>query len=232
MTAGWQSLSAQEILIQWTGVVRNDLLQPVPFAHIIVQRDFRGTVSDPHGMFTIITYPHDTLLISSVGYKSVKIPVPNFTNDDPKHYIKDIVLEEDAIMLSELVIFPWRTYREFREAFMALELHEDDLIRAYRNITMMQEQIYNAIANRQASPNANFRDAINNRTNRMMTYGHMFPTYTISNPMAWAQFFHALQSGDFRRREDGNNERRPTVIEDIRRTPTLIEENNQNNINR
>jgi hypothetical protein len=181
--------------------VRNDLLQPVPFAHIIVQKDFRVTSSDMNGMFTIITYPRDTLLISCIGYKPRKIPVPDMANNESKHYLKDIIMQEDTIMLSEIVIFPWKTYKEFKDAFMALELPEDDLQRAYRNIAIMQEQIYNAIANRQASPNSNFRDAMKNRTNRMMTYGHMYPTYMITNPFAWAQFFQALQNGDFKQKE-------------------------------
>jgi len=213
--AGFQALSAQEILVQWTGVVRNELLQPIPFAHLIVLKDLRGTVSDPQGMFTIITFPRDTLLISCMGYKQRKIPVPNLTYEDSRHYIKDIFLEEETIMLSEVTIFPWKTYREFKEAFISLDLPEDDLIRAYRNIAVLQEQIYNAVANRMASPTANFRDAMNNRTNRMMTYGHMYPTYSITNPIAWAQFFQALRNGEFKKKDNYNSEKPPSVIEEM-----------------
>ena len=217
---GFSALSAQEILVQWTGVVRNELLQPIPFAHVIVQKDFRGTVSDPQGMFTIITFPRDTLLISCVGYKLRKIPVPSLSYEDSRHYIKDVIMEEETIMLSEVMIFPWKTYREFKEAFIALELPEDDLQRAYRNIAVLQEQIYNAIASRTASPTANFRDAMNSRTNRMMTYGHMYPTYSITNPIAWAQFFQALRNGDFQKKENTDNSKPPSVIEGINKEKT------------
>jgi len=199
---GWQVVSAQEILIQWTGVVRDEMLQPIPHAHVISQRDLRGTVSNAEGRFTIITYPLDTLFVSFVGYMPLRVPVPNFTQADSRHYIKDIIMEEDPIMLSELIIFPWRTFREFREAFRALELPEDDLQRAYRNIAVLQQQINSAIWNRTPSPNVNFRDVMNSRTNRMMTLGHMFPTYSITNPIAWARFFQALQRGEFRIRDD------------------------------
>ena len=212
--SGWQILSAQEILVQWTGVVRNELLQPIPYVHIIAQKDFRPAVSDPNGMFTIITYPRDTLLISCVGYQPRKVPVPNIRHDDPKHYIKDVILDEEVIQLSEVVIFPWKTYKEFKEAFMALELPEDDLQRAYHNIAIIQEQIYSAISNRPASASANFRDMVNNRTTRMMTYGHMYPTYQITNPIAWAQFFQALRNGEFRKKDDTAPARRPTMVEE------------------
>ena len=218
--AGWQTSFSQEILVQWTGVVRNEQLEPVPFAHIIVKKDFRGTVSDPQGMFTIITYPRDTLLISCMGYKARKIPVPNISYDDSKHYIRDIIMEEDVIALSEVVIFPWKTYQEFKEAFIALELPEDDLQRAYRNIAIVQEQIYNAIATRGASPTANFRDAMAARNNRMMTYGHMYPTYAITNPIAWAQFFQALRNGEFKKKENTGSDNKPSVIDEYNKMNT------------
>ena len=213
---GLQMLSAQEILIQWTGVVRDDLLDPIPFAHVIVQKDFRGTVSDPQGMFTIITYPSDTLYVSCIGFKPRKIPVPRLTEADSKHYIKDIILNPDTIMLSEVVIFPWKTYKEFKDAFMALELPEDDLQRAYRNIAIMQDQIYNSISNRPASPTANFRDMMTRRTDRMMTYGHMYPTYSITNPLAWARFFNALRSGEFKKKENEDSGKKQSVVDEIK----------------
>ena len=208
-----QTLSAQEALIQWTGTILDELMQPIPYAHVIVQKDFRGTSSDLQGKFTIITFPGDTLLISCIGYMPVKIPVPNFSHDDSRHFFRDIVLNEDPIMLRELIVFPWKTYREFREAFLALELPEDDLQRAYRNIAFLQERIYNAINSQTLTPNANFRDLTNLRTNRMMTLGHMYPTYAIANPIAWAQFFQALRNGDFRVRENTNKP--PSVFEEI-----------------
>ena len=207
-------MSAQEILVQWTGVVRNELLQPIPYAHILVKKDFRGTVSDPSGMFTIITFPRDTLLVSCMGYKPRKIPVPNISYDESKHYLKDIILEDDVYTLSEVVIYPWKTYKEFKDAFIALQLPEDDLIRAYHNIAIVQEQIYNAISNRPASASANFRDLMNARTNRMMTYGHMYPTYQITNPIAWAQFFQALRNGEFNKKENTAPARKTSTFEE------------------
>ena len=217
---GWQTLLAQEILIQWTGVIRNELLEPIPYAHVIVQKDWRATASDQQGMFTIITYPRDTLLVSCIGYKPRKIPVPNFSYLDSKHYIKDIILEEDIYTLSDVVVFPWKTYKEFKDAFMALNLPEDDLQRAYHNIAVMQEQIHSAIANRPASASANFRDLTNARTNRMMTYGHMYPTYAITNPLAWARFFQALRDGEFQKKDNTSSERRPSMIEEINNEKT------------
>jgi hypothetical protein len=208
-----EPLQAQEVLLQWTGVVRNDLLEPIPYAHILVKKDYRGTISDPQGLFTIITFPGDTLLISCVGYKSRKIPVPNISTEDSKHYIRDIIMETDTIMLSEVVIFPWKTYKEFKDAFMALDLPEDDLQRAYRNIAVIQEQIYHSLMNRPASTTTNFRDVMSARHHRMMSYGHLYPTYMITNPLAWARFFKALRDGEFKRKENRESEQ-PSAVEE------------------
>jgi len=94
-------------------------------------------------------------------------------------------------------------------------LPDDDLVRAYRNIAVMQEQIYNAIANRPASPTTNFRDVMNTRTNRMMTYGHFYPSYSITNPIAWAQFIQALRNGEFRKKENTGSAKPPSLIENL-----------------
>jgi hypothetical protein len=209
-------LFAQEVLLQWTGVVRNELMQPIDATYVISQRDSRGTITDAQGRFTIITYPRDTLWVSSLGYRAARIAVPQIPQGASRHFTQDIILVEDTIMLRELVILPWKTYREFREAFLALELPEDDLQRAYHNIAMMQQQLRRSLHGRQPSPNANFRDVMNTRHNRMMNLGHMYPMYQIGNPLAWARFFQALQSGEFTKRDDYET---PSVFEEV------IEEN-------
>lgn len=144
----------------------------------------------------------------------MKVPVPSAPNS--QHYIKDIIMQTDTIMLSEVVIVPWKTYTEFKEAFLALELPEDDLLRAYRNIAIMQAQMQNVIANRPASPTSNFRDFNNSRYNQMMAYGNVLPTYSITNPFAWAQFFQALRNGDFKKKEDKPDD--TSVLDEYNRT--------------
>jgi hypothetical protein len=81
----------------------------------------------------------------------------------------------------------------------------------------VQEQIYYAIANRGVSPTANFRDAMAARNNRMMTYGHMYPTYSITNPIAWAQFFQALRDGEFKKKENSGSAKPPSFVEALQK---------------
>lgn len=208
-------LQAQEILIQWTGSVRDELLNPVPFAHIIEKKDYRGTIADPEGRFTIIAYPNDTLYITSIGFKPKTVITPNVQETDSKHILQDIFLQEDTVFLSEVVIFPWKTYNEFKEAFLALDMPEDDLKRAYSNINLIQSQMAQNILSRQTSPTASFRDMMAARNNKLMNMGHILPTYSITNPLAWAQFFMALKNGEFKKKYQPASSKTSSLVEII-----------------
>jgi hypothetical protein len=74
---------------------------PLESASIYVENSTIGTVSNVDGKF-ILSVPreleNDTLVISSIGYKSFRVPVKEFVNDE------DIFLEEDIAALDEVLI--------------------------------------------------------------------------------------------------------------------------------
>lgn len=75
--------------------------EPIESASVYVQNSTIGTVSNTDGKFVLLVpkqYSNDTLVISSIGYKSFKIPVNEFDNT------QDIFLEEDIAGLDEIVI--------------------------------------------------------------------------------------------------------------------------------
>ncbi|TXE15759.1 carboxypeptidase-like regulatory domain-containing protein [Psychroserpens burtonensis] len=77
------------------------MLAPIESASIYVKNTTIGTVSNSDGKF-ILQIPQefakDTLVISSIGYKSYKIPVIEFDNS------LDIYLEEDVASLDEIIL--------------------------------------------------------------------------------------------------------------------------------
>lgn len=76
-------------------------LMPIESASIYVQNTAIGTVSNADGKFAIripLEYVKDTLIISSIGYKSFKIPVNEFDNS------QDVYLEDDVATLDEVVL--------------------------------------------------------------------------------------------------------------------------------
>jgi hypothetical protein len=77
------------------------MLAPIESASIYVKNTTIGTVSNSDGKFILQVpqeFAKDTLIISSIGYKSYKIPVIEFDNS------LDIYLEEDVASLDEIIL--------------------------------------------------------------------------------------------------------------------------------
>lgn len=76
-------------------------LMPIESASIYVQNTTIGTVSNADGKFVLVVpneFVNDTLIVSSIGYKSFKISVAEFDNT------VEIYLEEDVASLDEVLL--------------------------------------------------------------------------------------------------------------------------------
>ena len=74
---------------------------PIESASIYVKNTTIGTISNTDGKFVLIVprrYANDTLVISSIGYKSVKTLVSDFNNSE------DVFMDEDIASLDEVII--------------------------------------------------------------------------------------------------------------------------------
>jgi hypothetical protein len=179
-------------LIQFTGRVTDELLQPMPFAQVLVLQNYRGAITNIYGNFSLVVEEQDSVLISAVGFKNRYLVIPP---DLPtKFYTKDIVLRMDTLAIAEAQIYPWKTYEDFKEAFVNLKLPTDDMERARRNIALIRTQI---IMDHEPSARANFQYVMEKQYQQTFTQGQ-FPSYQILNPFAWAKFFKALKQGDFK----------------------------------
>lgn len=190
LTTTFGKTEAQERqYIQFSGFVFNAESEPLPYVHIISTMSRRGTISDRTGIFSIITQPQDTIIFSSVGYKTTYFELPAMLVS--YHYTHDIIMERDTIMLEEVRVFPWATYEEFKEAFLSLELPEDDYDFAIRNLAIIQAQIE---GNDMPSPGVAYRQVMERQNLQNYTYGQ-YPINNLLNPVAWARFFDALKRG-------------------------------------
>jgi hypothetical protein len=87
------------------GTIVNDNNQlPLSNVNIININKVRGTVSDSKGNFEIEVGVTDTLHLSLIGFKSIKIRV---TNDWVKNKTTKIQMTESAIALEEVIIRPY-----------------------------------------------------------------------------------------------------------------------------
>ncbi len=179
-------------LIQLTGKITDELLQPLPFAHILILNNYRGAITNVYGNFSLVVEEGDSVLVSAVGYKRKYMEMPG---NLPSLFLqKDIILQIDTLAIAEAQIYPWKTYEEFKDAFVNLKLPTDDMERARRNIALIRTQI---IMDHEPSARQNFRYVMEQQYQQTFIQGQ-FPSYQIFNPFAWAKFFKALKRGDFK----------------------------------
>jgi len=194
---GQRKREVEDELVQFSGMVRDLQHRSLPNVNIIILNERRGTTTDQRGMFSFVVRPNDTILFSHMGHKGTIHVIPDSLGG--QQYPADIFMVSDTFQLAEVRIYPWKTYHEFKEAFLALDLHDEDEQRAYYNIALIKTQI--KMNDYGPSPNINFREVMKQQYNQLYTAGQM-PYYTIFDPMRWAKFFESLRKGDFKQDDD------------------------------
>ena len=185
-------------LVQFSGVVvTGDSLQPVPFSSIMIRSTFRGTVSDYFGFFSFVARMHDTVEFSAIGFKKATFIIPDTLTDNRCSLIQ--ILRRDTILLKDVVIYPWPTKEQFKEAFLALRLHDDDIERAKKNLDPTTMSFISE--NTPMDGSMNFRNQMLQQSSQLYYAGQATPN-NLLNPIAWAKFIQAWQNGAFKKKKD------------------------------
>lgn len=186
-----------ENLVQFTGVVvTGDSLKPVAYTHIIDKNRGYGTISDYYGYFSFAAYKGDTIEFSAIGFKKGVFIIPD-TIRAPR-YTTFQLMTKDTIYLSETVIYPWPSKEQFKEAFLSLEVPDDDLEIARKNLEA--SQIYLRAMEMPMDGSMNYRYMMDQNISKMYSYGAIQPYYAIFDVFAWARFIEAWQQGKFKRK--------------------------------
>lgn len=185
-------------LIQFSGVVvAADSLNAVPFTNIIIENTYRGTSSDYYGYFSFVARENDTIIFSAVGYKKSKYIIPDTIRGNRYSLIK--VMAPDTLTLDETVIYPWPTKEQFVQAFMDMEVPDDDLERARKNLA--KAEMKERARNYGMDASMNYSNYMNQQTSKLYYIGQPQPI-SLLNPFAWAKFIKAWKNGDFKRDKD------------------------------
>ena len=180
-------------VVQITGIVaETDSSAGVPFVNVRIKGTARGTVSDYYGFFSIVARESDTLVFSCVGYSPAVAFLPDHLESD--NYYLLAKMGKDTIHLKTVGIRPYNA-KNFGEAFVNLELKDDDYDRAMKNLS---QQELDAI--KQGMPmdgGLNYKNAMQQRSYALYNAGGL-PSPSILNPFAWAKFFKALKEGKFK----------------------------------
>jgi hypothetical protein len=187
----------KEKLVQFSGVVvASDSLQPVPFASVMIRHANRGTVTDYYGFFSFVAIKGDTVDFSYLGYRKGMFIIPDTLTEERYSLIQ--VLVRDTVTLKETVIYPWPSKEEFRRAFLELNVPDNDLARAERNLQLAErKEVKDAVP---YDGSINYKYAMQQQQSRLYNAGQ-YPTSNLFNPLAWAQFIKAWKEGAFKKKD-------------------------------
>lgn len=185
-------------LVELSGVVMtSDSLQPVFYCNIGVVGTARGTISDLNGFFSIVMRKGETVQFSAIGYKDAMFSVPDTLSENRYSLIQ--LMTNDTVNLPETVIYPWPKPHELKSAFLKLDIPDDDVARAKKNL---EEEKLRAIAyTMKGDAGENWSWIQRQRVNDYWTYNQ--PKHiNLLNPFAWASFIKAWKNGDFKKKEE------------------------------
>ena len=172
----------------------SDSLRGVPFAHIIIKQVNRGTISNFQGFFSFVAAKGDTIVFTSIGYKKQEFVIPDSLKLDKYSVIQ--LMTQDTIYLPETIIHPWPTPEQFREAFLTLNIPDDDYERAKKNLE--RERLKELGKSMAMDGNQNSDYYLRQEAARFY-YNGQYPPLNIFDPLRWAEFFNAWQNGEFKR---------------------------------
>ena len=188
-------------LIQFSGIaVSQDSLNPVPFAAVMVKNTNRGTTTDYYGYFSFVAKKGDTIVFTSLGYKKSEFFVPDTLKGT--HYSLIHSMLRDTIELETVNIFPWPTPSQFKKAFLSLDIPDDDLEIARKNLS--PDAIADLAGELPMDGSLNFKWQNQQQFNQLYYAGQLRTNNlnNLLNPIAWAAFIKAWKRGYFKRKKD------------------------------
>lgn len=193
----WMSegFAQQKTLVQFSGVIRNTNSDAVvPYVTIRNQSFQSQTFSANHqGYFSFVAHEGDTVLFTSMGYSPVELVIPHGIGESK--YTADVRMTTDVIELEVVEPYPWASVDEFNTAFMSLEIADDNIMVAKRNLSPESLAAMSAVTPRNAQEMQTYNANQNhiNLSNRAINQRMANP---LLNPFAWGNFIRQITEGN------------------------------------
>ncbi len=193
----WMSegFAQQKTLVQFSGVIRNTNSDAVvPYVTIRNQSFQSQTFSANHqGYFSFVAHEGDTILFTSMGYSPVELVIPRGIGESK--YTADVRMTTDVIELEVVEPYPWASVDEFNTAFMSLEIADDNIMVAKRNLSPESLAAMSAVTPRNAQEMQTYNANQNhiNLSNRAINQRMANP---LLNPFAWGNFIRQITEGN------------------------------------
>lgn len=183
-------------VVQVSGlVVTGDSLSPLPYCTVFRARDRRGTMTNGQGFFSLPALVGDTLEFSSVGYVSHAVVIPGGSEVGRVNLVQ--TMGRDTVNMSDAFIYPWPSKERFRQEFLALGLPNEGLVPGWE-VTMDPMDMYDRLTEVGRDGQSTSSEVLQAQA-VAAGYAGQAPPVNLLNPVAWAKFLKALQSGELKR---------------------------------
>lgn len=189
ITAGASAQEQDKRFIQIDGLTADENGYIVPDVSIYSKHLRRGAASDRRGIFSIISIPGDTVFFSAIGYKSTILTVPESVSGT--HFITDVLMVTDTILIGEVLVLPWKTYSEFKRAVLENKPVDPLLENMEYNLALVEQQIWSDM---RATPGESYRYVMQQMSDNLYTRGQL-PANNLLNPFAWQKFAQEVKKG-------------------------------------
>ncbi|WP_161627662.1 carboxypeptidase-like regulatory domain-containing protein [Eisenibacter elegans] len=191
---GLQAQGERQFLILSGVVVAGEESDPLPRVNVYIPKAGRGTSTNYDGFFVMPVMPGDSIIMSYVGYKKQYYIVPL---DKRESYSVVFELREDVTNLPVIEILPYPTEELFKEAFLALELPDEEQVRQVRENLNRQLLTYWAYT-MPMDGRLNYRYYTQMQV-QQLEQRNSLQGISLMNPFAWAEFFKSVKRGELKK---------------------------------
>lgn len=115
------SVDKDRRVIQLSGQIKHtDHKTPISGVSIVVKNKDRGASSNFRGIYSIAIQELDTLIFSSIGFKTKQIIIPEHKQTSNFKYL-DVIMQQDTVFLNPVTIFSLPEGRAFDYAFTQID---------------------------------------------------------------------------------------------------------------
>ncbi len=189
----------QEKVVQFSGFIQTiGTADPVGYV-TIRNNNFKDKIflSNHQGFFSFVAHEGDSITFTSVGFEKIEYVIPHTSSDKYTAVIRMKNLIHELPMVTP---FPWASIEEFNLAFMALEIADDDILRAKSNVTAESLAAMARVTPRSADEIQNFNYSqrhiqMNNKYMNANGANQLF------NPLAWGSLIQQISKGNQSRKK-------------------------------
>lgn len=191
-----QDTTVERKLLQVSGIIHNaDTSTTVPYV-TLTNLSYKNEYfnANHQGFFSFVARSGDTVRLSAVGYHSETLVIPEPRDNNSKNITLSLTMKQQIIDLPVVSVYPWASIDEFNYDFMNLEIADDDILIAKRNLSYetlaaMAEEVPRDAGEIQNISTVNRHIGL---TNKAISQRFANPLFS---PIAWGNFINQITKG-------------------------------------